>query len=93
MEVSNPAPGMKLSPHFLVWLLASYWGRGGSWLFPGSCRLRVMSSSNIHISMGVSTWSSRNCRPSIASNKGGMVCAGLGLCGLTWDGAQARTIW
>lgn len=40
----NPAPVMKLSPHFLVWLPASHWGRGGSWLFPGPCRLRVMSS-------------------------------------------------
>lgn len=29
----------------------------------------------------------------IASDKGGMVCAGLGLGGLTWDGAPARTVW
>lgn len=57
------------------------------------CCLSVMSSSNIHMNTENSTWSRRKCGVRRVSHKGGMVCAGPGLTGLTWDGARARTIW
>lgn len=90
-----PAPMIRLALQFLVWLLRALWL---GWLLALPRPLlsqRVMSfPSNIHMNTEDSTgWRSRNCMVRrTASNKGGMVCAGLGLGRLTWDGAQARTI-